>query len=212
MSQGRRQAGAWASVDAFVVSSTSALETVAEGRSPTQMRGRTAVAPPPPPLPIRSRALRCRGSASLASPCPPLAAAAPPAAHAGRSRPFATTAAPRSRRNRRPRKSSAGRNRNRQSRVRKSMCGVDWGDLWTGREAARQSGEREARRERIRAETVRKGSEARGAAPRQASRSLEIGRGSGDSTVEERGFGCWRSAMKRTVRRVWWVRGGEWCR
>jgi hypothetical protein len=40
VSRGRRQAGAWASVDAFVVSSTSALETVAEGRSPTQTRGR----------------------------------------------------------------------------------------------------------------------------------------------------------------------------
>jgi hypothetical protein len=140
VSQGRRQAGAWASVDAFDVSSTSALETVVEGRSPTQMRGRTAVAPPPPPLPIRLRALRCRGSASLASPCPPLAAAAPPAAHAGRSRPFATTAAPRSRRNRRPLKSSAGRNRNRQSRVRKSMCGVDWegGSQAVGRERGQE--------------------------------------------------------------------------
>jgi hypothetical protein len=78
--------------------------------------------------------------------------------------------------------------------------------------------EREARRERIRAETVRKGSEARGAAPRLRDRWR--------SASGRRGFGCRgariaksgiqaRRAMKRIVRGVRWVRGGEvraWCR
>jgi hypothetical protein len=71
------------------------------------------------------------------------------------------------------------------SLVRQSICGVDreGGGQAVGRE-------REARRERIRAETVRKGSETRGAAPRLRDRwrSASGRRGFGGARIAKSGI------------------------